>query len=167
MAYRPEVLLIAENKTVLLEMGRDCKFSAKSNAWEENKVVPEGKELVIRVEGANQAPTAIPTLRQGASAATGRSNRENRGARNPMQRRWKTITFAAARPRHGMRASQTIDGSMTRKKFLAYVERCLAPTLKRKDIVMIDNLPAQAAGVREAIEARGAMLRFSPNTRPT
>ena len=67
-----------------------------------------------------------------------------------------------------MRASQTIDGSMTGKKFLAYVERCLAPTLKRKDIVMIDNLPArEAAGVREAIEARGAMLRFSPNTRPT
>jgi hypothetical protein len=54
-----------------------------------------------------------------------------------------------------MRASRTIDGSMTGKKFLAYVERCLAPTLKRKDIVMIDNVPAhKAAGVREAIEAR-------------
>jgi transposase len=52
------------------------------------------------------------------------------------------------------RGAQTIDGSMTGKKFLAYVERCLAPTLKRKDIVMIDNLPAhKAAGVREAIEA--------------
>ena len=37
------------------------------------------------------------------------------------------------------------------------------PTLKRKDIVMIDNLPAhKAAGVREAIEARGAMLRYLP-----
>ena len=51
--------------------------------------------------------------------------------------------------RHGMIASQTIDGSMTGKKFLAYVEQCLAPTLKRKDIVMIDNLPAhKAVGVR-------------------
>jgi hypothetical protein len=30
-----------------------------------------------------------------------------------------------------MRASQTIDGAMTGKKFLAYVEQCLAPTLKR------------------------------------
>jgi hypothetical protein len=41
---------------------------------------------------------------------------------------------------------------MTGKKFLAYVEKCLAPTLKRKDIVMIDNLPAhKAAGIREAI----------------
>jgi hypothetical protein len=36
-----------------------------------------------------------------------------------------------------------IDGAMTAKKFSAYVERCLAPTLKRKDIVVVDNLPAQ------------------------
>jgi hypothetical protein len=41
------------------------------------------------------------------------------------------------------------------------------PTLKRKDIVMIDNLPAhKAAGVREAIEARGAMLRYLPKYSP-
>ena len=59
MAYRPEILLIAENKTVLLEMGCDCKF-AKSNAWEENKVVSEGEELVIRVEGGRWFITKHP-----------------------------------------------------------------------------------------------------------
>ena len=53
------------------------------------------------------------------------------------------------------------------KKFLAYVERRLAPTLKRNDIVIIDNLPAhKAAGVREAIEARGATLRYLPKYSP-
>jgi len=52
---------------------------------------------------------------------------------------------------------------MTGKKFLAYVKRRLAPTLKRGDIVMIDNLPAhKAVGVSEAIEARGATLRYLP-----
>src|SRR5712692_3824212 len=56
---------------------------------------------------------------------------------------------------------------MTGKKFLAYVERCLAPTLKRKDIVMIDNLPAhKVAGIREAIEAAGATLRYLPQYSP-
>jgi transposase len=60
---------------------------------------------------------------------------------------------------------------MTGKKFLPYVEQCLAPTLKRNDIVMIDNLPAhKAVGVREAIEARGAALRYlskySPDLNP-
>ena len=50
MAGRPEILLITENKNVLLEMGRDGKFSGKSNAWEDNKVIPEGEELVIKVK---------------------------------------------------------------------------------------------------------------------
>jgi hypothetical protein len=51
MADRPETLLITDNKTVLLEMGRDGKFSAKSKAWEDNKVILEGEEMVIRGEG--------------------------------------------------------------------------------------------------------------------
>jgi transposase len=56
---------------------------------------------------------------------------------------------------------------MNGTKFLAYVEQCLAPTLKRKDIVVIDNLPAhKAAGIREAIEARGATLRYLPQYSP-
>ena len=51
MADRPEILLITENKTVLLELGHDGKFSAKSTGWEENRVFLQGEELVIRVEG--------------------------------------------------------------------------------------------------------------------
>ena len=91
----------------------------------------------------------------------GRCIRGERLVGDVPQGHWKTITFVAALRRHGMRAAQTIDGAMTGKKFLAYVEKCLAPTLKRKDIVMIDNLPAhKAAGIREAIEARGATLRY-------
>src|SRR3954467_614929 len=40
-------------------------------------------------------------------------------------------------------------------------------TLKRNDIVVIDNLPAhKVPGVREAIEARGATLRFLPQYSP-
>jgi hypothetical protein len=51
--HRPVLrfLLITENKTVLLDLGCDGKFVAKSNAWEENKVVLEGEEIVIRVSG--------------------------------------------------------------------------------------------------------------------
>src|SRR6185437_14801194 len=97
----------------------------------------------------------------------GRCIRGERLVGDVPQGHWKTITFVAALRRHGMRAAQTIDGAMTGKKFLAYVEKCLAPTLKRKDIVMIDNLQAhKAAGVREAIEARGAVLRYLPKYSP-
>jgi transposase len=46
-------------------------------------------------------------------------------------------------------------------------EQCLAPTLKLKDTVMMDNLPVhKVSGVREAIEARGATLRYLPKYSP-
>jgi hypothetical protein len=44
-AQRPEILLITDNKTVLLELGHDGKFSAKSASWEENKVILPGDEI--------------------------------------------------------------------------------------------------------------------------
>jgi hypothetical protein len=56
---------------------------------------------------------------------------------------------------------------MTGKKFVAYVKQRLAPILRRKDIVVMDNLPAhKAVGVRKAIEARGATLRYLPKYSP-
>jgi transposase len=43
----------------------------------------------------------------------------------------------------------------------------LAPALNGNDIVVIDNLPAhKVPGVREAIEARGATLRYLPQYSP-
>jgi transposase len=51
--------------------------------------------------------------------------------------------------------------------FLAYIEQCLAPTLGRRDIVIMDNLPAhKVAGVIEAIEALGASVLYLPSYSP-
>jgi transposase len=98
---------------------------------------------------------------------SGRCPRGERLIGRVPQGHWKTITFVAALRRNGMRAPCTIDGSMNGAKFLAYIKQCLAPTLRGKDIVMIDNLPAhKAAGIREAIEARGATLRYLPQYSP-
>jgi transposase len=60
-----------------------------------------------------------------------------------------------------------LHGAMTGETFLAYVEQFLVPTLKRKDIVIMDNLSAhKAPGIREAIEAAGATLRYLPPYSP-
>jgi hypothetical protein len=40
------------------------------------------------------------------------------------------------------------------------------PTLKRRDIVVIDNVPFHKAGVQKAIEAVGATLRYLPAYSP-
>jgi hypothetical protein len=58
------------------------------------------------------------------------------------QGHWKTITFVAGLRHDKMTAPFMVDGPMTRAAFLAYLEQCLAPTLRHGDIVIIDNLPA-------------------------
>ena len=80
---------------------------------------------------------------------------------------WKTITFVSALRHDKMVAPMVVDGPMNGELFLAYVEQCLAPTLKPNDIVMLDNLPAhKVPGVAEAIEAAGATLRYLPEYSP-
>jgi transposase len=98
---------------------------------------------------------------------SGRCPRGERLIGRVPQGHWKTITFVGALRRNGMDAPCTVDGSMNTAKFLAYIKQCLAPTLKRKDIVVLDNLAAhKAPAIREAIEERGAELRYLPQYSP-
>ena len=76
---------------------------------------------------------------------------------------WKTLTFVAALRCDRMTAPMMIKGALDGEVFLAYVEQCLSPTLKRGDIVVMDNVPAhKVEGVQEAIEAAGARLLYLP-----
>jgi transposase len=64
-------------------------------------------------------------------------------------------------------APYVIDGALDGRSFLAYVEQLLMPTLRKRDIVFMDNVPThKVAGVREAIEAAGAELRYLPAYSP-
>jgi transposase len=80
---------------------------------------------------------------------------------------WKTITFLAGLRHDGIVAPFVIDGAMNGPAFLAYVEQCLAPSLGRGDVVIMDNLPThKVAGVIEAIEAVGASVLYLPSYSP-
>ena len=80
---------------------------------------------------------------------------------------WKTLTFVAALRCDRMTAPMMIKGALNGEVFLAYIEQCLAPTLKRGDIVIMDNVPAhKVEGVQEAIKAAGATLRYLPPYSP-
>ena len=80
---------------------------------------------------------------------------------------WKTTTFVGALRLSGMTAPMVLDGPMTGAWFLAYVQQVLRPTLRRGDVVILDNLPAhKSAAVREAVEAAGARLLFLPPYSP-
>jgi len=80
---------------------------------------------------------------------------------------WKTITFVAGLRRRRMTAPFVLEGAMNGPMFLAYVKQCLVPTLRRGDIVLMDNLPVhKVAGVEQAIEAAGATLIYLPPYSP-
>jgi transposase len=80
---------------------------------------------------------------------------------------WKTSTFVAGLRASGLTAPLVIDGAMNGDVFRAYVEQVLAPTLLPGDSVIMDNLGShKVAGVREAIEARGASLIYLPPYSP-
>ena len=56
---------------------------------------------------------------------------------------------------------------MNGEAFRAYIEQCLAPTLKPGEIVVLDNVSThKVKGVAEAIEAAGATLRYLPQYSP-
>jgi transposase/uncharacterized protein YnzC (UPF0291/DUF896 family) len=55
------------------------------------------------------------------------------------------------------------EGAMNRVAFEAYVRSQLLPTLRRGDIVVLDNLSAHTGEtIRQLIEARGARVQFLP-----
>ena len=75
---------------------------------------------------------------------------------------WKTLTLVAALHVDGATAPYVVDRAMDGPAFLAYLEQVLVPTLQKRDIVFMDNVRThKVAGVREAIEAAGAQLRYS------
>jgi transposase len=81
--------------------------------------------------------------------------------------RWETVTFIAGLRQTGIVAPMLIKGAMNGEVFLAYIEQCLVPTLKRRDIVIIDNVSFhKVAGVRETIRARRAELLYLPQYSP-
>jgi len=80
---------------------------------------------------------------------------------------WKTTTFVGGLTLAGVGAPRTLDGAMTAAAFLAYVSKVLAPTLRRGDVVVMDNLPAhKPIAIRDAIEETGAVLLFLPPYSP-
>lgn len=80
---------------------------------------------------------------------------------------YETSTLVAAVRLSGPCAPWLFEGAMDGEMFLAWVRQGLAPALQKDDLVIMDNLAThKVQGVREAIEAAGARLRYLPPYSP-
>ena len=97
----------------------------------------------------------------------GRTPRGRRALDAVPHGRWRTTTVVAALRADGVTAPLVLEGAINGPSSLAYVEQFLAPALHPGDMVVMDNLGShKVAGVREAVEAAGATLRYLPPYSP-
>lgn len=81
--------------------------------------------------------------------------------------RGSATTMLGAVALDGMRALMTVEGGTTKPVFLEFVRDHLVPHLRSGDVVVMDNLGAHhAVGVRQEIEAAGAIVIYMPAYSP-
>jgi transposase len=81
--------------------------------------------------------------------------------------RGKNTTVLASMTLKGMGPSLAVEGATSSKVFETYVERVLAPSLRKGQVVIMDNLSAhKGERVRELIEGRGCELMYLPSYSP-
>ncbi len=83
-------------------------------------------------------------------------------------RNWgKNVTLLSSITAEGVGPCLAVEGSTTREVFEAYLERVLAPTLRPKQIVVMDNLSSHRGGrVKEIVETRGCEIVYLPPYSP-
>lgn len=101
----------------------------------------------------------------------GRAPRGQRLIAPVPQGRWITTTFLAGLRCEGIVAPCVIDGPINGAVFRAWLVQFLIPTLRRGDIVVLDNLGSHKGhAVRCAIRAAGAhrllLPPYSPDLNP-
>ena len=103
----------------------------------------------------------------GANLAMGRSHAwVPRGSIlvEPRPRNWgDNLTLVGAMRVDRWLTLSTAWGAMNTRRFIAWVQHRLVPRLRRRDVVVLDNLAAhKARRVRTLIEQAGATVRFLP-----
>ncbi len=125
-----------------------------------------------RQEMATWDPTRLVFLDETGAATNltrryGRADRSARCLAKAPHGHWHTNTFVAALRCDGVTAPALLNAPMDGQIFRAWVEQFLVPTLRPGDLVIADNLSShKVAGIREAIEATGAKLRYLPPYSP-
>lgn len=105
-------------------------------------------------------PTTLTPLR-------GRSPRGERVVGRVPRSRWEAVTLVATLTPQGFGPGLQLEGALDRDGFDTFVTEALVPTLRRGDVVVLDNLSVhKSPRAQRAIAATGARLVFLPAYSP-
>jgi transposase len=95
------------------------------------------------------------------------SPRGERAYSNVPRNRGPNTTLLASMTSEGMGPCLAVEGATTRVVFEAYAEKVLVPSLRRGQVVVMDNLSAhKGERVRELVESAGCELLYLPPYSP-
>ena len=81
--------------------------------------------------------------------------------------RWEAKSILSSIRINGAIESFVYDGALTGELFKAWVKEGLCPTLRKGDIVIMDNLSShKVAGIEEMIRSVGATVKYLPPYSP-
>jgi transposase len=97
----------------------------------------------------------------------GRAPRDERCYGSAPRNYDENLTLFASLSLEGMQAAMLLDGAADGVSFQVYVERILIPTLRPRQLVVMDNLSVhKRPAIRTAIEAAGCRVLFLPSYSP-
>ncbi len=97
----------------------------------------------------------------------GRAYKKSRCYDSVAHGKWKAVTMLSAIRSDGNTETMVYEGSTDKIIFESYIEQFLLPTLKKDDIVILDNLSAhKGKKVQELINSRGAQVLYLPPYSP-
>jgi transposase len=139
------------------ERDRASVIAARAAFVEKLRLVPLHQLVFLDETGSHVAMTRSHGRGPAGARVMGRVPR-NRGV---------VTTVLGAIARRGLTALMTVHGGTSKEVFMTFVREHLVPTLRRGDVVVMDNLGAHHAhGIRAAIEAAGASVVYMPPYSP-
>jgi transposase len=145
---------------------------AKRRAWWRKYLIHVDINRLVFIDGE---PLGTPLVRVPMASGTktnmaplrGWGSRGKRLIGRALHGRWKTLTFLAALRAGGITAPWLLNGPINGESFLIYVREVLVHTLRKGDIVVMDNIGShKAKATKQAIRDTGARLVFLPPYSP-
>jgi len=108
-----------------------------------------------------------PGLRLDYTRRSGRAPGAQRVRQGVPLQRGRALTLIGVLSVGGLRAVQLLAGALTQRSFAFYVAHCLAPQLRRGDVLVLDNLPVHHLdGLEAELAKRGVEVLFLPPYSP-